>query len=296
MYLAVNYLSSGAAQLFIYLFIYLFLVKPLDSSLESENDRYEHGGQQESDENDDNDHKDSQKRFENFRKSSFTDFSGLESKLCEFENSRNNSNDVEVENDTEKAFEIITETAGTTKEQQVIENFDDNKTISGEQRECDLTSNNFENKSDNCFDELDNSMKSADHIKMDSNDYDYDYKLTQDVGCHLADPKDDSDSSSSDGEDQTEKKDEEKEYSSSASEGEGPDYQKLPAFDGKEAISAELSKDADVHEDVDDVVYEMKTETAKLELCEDSEEKLTSAELVPSHMVSFFYFPRIILF
>ena len=109
----------------IYLFIYLFLVKPLDSSLESENDRYEHGGQQESDENDDNDHKDSQKRFENFRKSSFTDFSGLESKLCEFENSRNNSNDVEVENDTEKAFEIITETAGTTKEQQVIENFDD---------------------------------------------------------------------------------------------------------------------------------------------------------------------------
>ena len=245
---------------------FFFLVKPLDSSLESENDRYEQGPQEssENDETEDGDYKKynelnendvSKERFESFRKPSFTDFSGLESKLCEFENSRNKSNDVKIEDDAEKAFEIITDSAGEPeKHQQIIEDLVENKTINnqheivGSNAECELIGNNFENKSDNCFDQLETVTKPTDPC-LESDDYDY--KVTQDVGCNITDPQDDSDTSSSDGEDHIEKKDQEKDYSSSSDGAEEESYEKLPAHE----VSDEES-------DAEDVAYEVKTETS----------------------------------
>ena len=236
----------------------------MDSSLESENERYEPGPQEssENDENDDdykkynelNENDVAQERFESFRKPSFTDFSGLESKLCEFEKSRKSSNE-EIEEDTEKAFEIITDSAGEQKkqQQQLIEDLVENKTINdqheivGNNSECELIGNNFENKSDNCFDQLDNVTKSTSPC-LESDDYEY--KVTQDVGCNLTDPKDDSDSSD-DGEDQIEKKDKEKDYTSSSNEADEEPYEKLPTYDGKEIVSADESDAEDVAHDIE---------------------------------------------
>ena len=91
----------------------VFLVKPLDSSLESENERYENGAPDgsENEEGDGGEYKkynDFTENTDNFGKPSFTDFSRLESKLCEFEYARNESTDVKIENETPKSEKILT--------------------------------------------------------------------------------------------------------------------------------------------------------------------------------------------
>ena len=240
---------------------YLFLVKPLDSSLESENDRYENGAQDgsENGEGEGGEYKkynDFTENSENFGKPSFTDFSRLESKLCEYEYSRNDSTDIKIENETPKCEKNLAETLpGVETEQAIIEKFEENQT-DVEKREPDnanndkweLDSNNLENKSDNCSDQLD--VTSSELIKTEWSE-DYSYQPTQEDGCNV------SDSSSSDGEDNSEKMDQEKHYSSSSHEEEVQPYEKLPSYDGKDLICAENS--------MEDVVYELRTESPNVE-------------------------------
>ena len=242
---------------------YLFIVKPLDSSLESENDRYENGAQDSSEngEGEGGDYKkynDFTENSENFGKPSFTDFSRLESKLCEYEYSRNDSTDVKIENELPKCEKILTETMpGVKTEQAIIEKFEENHTDvekreldNGNKDKLELDSNNLENKSDNCSDQLD--VTSSELIKTEWSE-DYSYQPTQEDGCNV------SDSSSSDGEDHSEKMDQEKHYSSSSHEEEVQlqPYEKLPSYDGKDLICAENS--------MEDVVYELRTESPNVE-------------------------------
>ena len=248
----------------------VFLVKPLDSSLESENERYENGAPDgsENEEGDGGEYKkynDFTENTDNFGKPSFTDFSRLESKLCEFEYARNESTDVKIENETPKSEKILTETLpGIETEQAIIEKFEENQT-DVEKRELDngnhdqweLDSNNLENKLDNCSDQMD--VTTPEPITALPAE-DYAYKATQEDGCNVSNPKEDSDSSSSDGEDEDhcEKMDQEKRYSSSSYEEEAQPYEKLPSYDGKDLMCADSS--------LDDVVYELRTESPNVEL------------------------------
>lgn len=240
--------------------------KPLDSSLESENERYENGAQDgsEPEEGEGGEYKkynDFTENTDNFGKPSFTDFSRLESKLCEFEFARKDSTDVKIENETPKCEKILTETVpGIETEQAIIEKFEENQT-DVEKRELDtgnndkweLESNNLENKSDNCSDQMDvTTPEPITAIKAELAE-DYTYKPTQEDGCNVLDPKEESDSSSSDGEDLSEKMDQEKHYSSSSCEEEAQPYEKLPSYEGKDLICADSS--------LDDVVYELRTES-----------------------------------
>ena len=247
---------------------YLFLVKPLDSSLESENDRYENGAQDgsENGEGEGGEYKkynDFTENSENFGKPSFTDFSRLESKLCEYEYSRNDSTDIKIENETPKCEKNLAETLpGVETEQAIIEKFEENQTDvekrepdNGNNDKWELDSNNLENKSDNCSDQMD--FTTSELIKTELSE-DYSYKPTQEDGCVVSDPKEDSDSSSSDGEDHSEKMDQEKHDSSSSYEEEEQAFEKLPIYSGKDdLICAENS--------LDDAVYEIRTESPNVE-------------------------------
>ena len=265
---------------------YLFLVKPLDSSLESENDRYENGAQDgsENEEGEGGEYKkynDFTENTDNFGKPSFTDFSRLESKLCEFEYSRTDSTGGKIENETPKCEKILTETLpGIETEQATIEKFEENQTEvekreleNGNNDKWELDSNNLENKSDICSDQMD--VTTPEPVKTELAE-DYTYKPTQEDGCNVLDPKEDSDSSSSDGEDgedHSEKMDQEKHYSSSSCEEEVQPYEKLPSYDGKDVICGEAS--------LDDVVYELRTAeptNVEQEICQEPGAASTDAE------------------